>query len=65
MAKNLYFTIRLDPPTREALDRLAVQTDRTRGSVIRSLLALSEIPEIKNRLGTPRPNHKTETTNVT
>ena len=50
MIKNLIFRFRLDPPMREQLDELAAATGRTRGSVLRELLAMTDLPEVRKYL---------------
>ena len=45
------FAVRLDDAERERLDRLAFETGRTTGSVFRLLLSMSDIPEVRRRLG--------------
>ena len=45
-----YFTVRLKPAELEKLDRLAKESERSKGAVIRRLLAIAELPETKRLL---------------
>ena len=46
-----FFTLRLPPTEWAALDRLAKDTGRSKGAVIRRLLALAGLPEGRRLLG--------------
>lgn len=50
--KTDFFCVRLPPPDLAKLDRLARETNRSMGGVIRQLLYLADSPEGRKLLGT-------------
>lgn len=55
MEQKSFFTVQLDAKEREILSRLADETERSRGAVVRRLITLAaDLPEARRALGEPQ-----------
>lgn len=59
--QNNIFAVRLQPVQLATLARLARETDRSKGAIIRRLLDLAEVlPEARQLLGDPDPKREVQ-----
>ena len=53
MNKSGFVCVKLAPAEFSTLDRLAKETERSKGAIIRTLLTLANTPEARRLLGEP------------
>jgi predicted transcriptional regulator len=55
--KTDFFAVRLKPAELATLDRLALETDRSKSAIVRRLIDLAEtLPDARRLLGEPNPS---------